>query len=150
VLCCSRPVEIYPNVRGRRPSPTSTRSRSFFVRIHSINRRCRTLCIVRCNYIYHRGASNCLIPLQCGKKFVHGKETILTEAANVLHRCYCVNSLLCDTPSSPRSTKFSPGRTMARSMLYGNPRCRPRIIMKQITSLLKVLNSPESEALLVG
>jgi hypothetical protein len=45
---------------------------------------------------------------------------------------------------------LSVGSTIARSSWYGNPRCRPRIIIAQTTSLLKVVNCPHKEVLTVG
>lgn len=52
--------------------------------------------------------------------------------------------------SPPRSFNCSLGSMIARSREYGSPRWRPRIIMRQIMTLLKVLNLPQSEVITVG
>lgn len=44
----------------------------------------------------------------------------------------------------------SPASMTARSSAYGRPRCRPRIIMAQMTTLAKVLNWPHSEVMTDG
>lgn len=50
--------------------------------------------------------------------------------------------------SSPISRSL--GSRIARSSWYGSPRWRPRIIMRQITTMLKVLNCPLREVRTVG
>lgn len=59
----------------------------------------------------------------------------------------CIDVVL---ESPPRSFNCSLGSMIARSREYGSPRWRPRIIMKQIMTLLKVVNFPQSEVITEG
>lgn len=63
----------------------------------------------------------------------------------VIQKSQCYSSSEAD-----RSIRCSSGSMMARSSWYGRPRCRPLIIMTQMTSLPKVLNLPQSDTFTVG
>lgn len=59
-----------------------------------------------------------------------------------------------DRRRRPSSASFlcnvSDGRRIARSRAYGRPRCRPRIIIAMMISLLSVANSAENDGSMPG